>query len=120
MQIGDYFAERIIETSDNSTGTATVHLARHVITQAAAFLTVFQPNAGTDGKLWVARIRAIRALEHPNIVPLVGGGKALDGTLYVASNAFSPVVKLDSELSLAAIVTIARQLSEALEYAHSN
>ncbi|MBX3082376.1 MAG: hypothetical protein KF716_12140 [Anaerolineae bacterium] len=120
MQIGDYLAERIIETADNSTGTATVHFARHVTTKAAAYLTVFQPNPGTDGKLWVGRIRAIRALEHPGIVPLVTGGKAPDGTLYVVTNAYPSVVKLDSELSIGAILKISQQLSEALDYAHEH
>lgn len=119
MQIGPYLVERVIETADNPSGTATVHFARHEATGEASYLTIFQPNAGDNGKNWVARIKELCDLEHGGLLLPSAGGKAPDGTLYTATVAYPLVLKSGSRLPTHSTVKFSAQLSEALEYAHA-
>ena len=111
MQLGPYIVERKIEKH----GAATVCVARHGKTGEVVLLTVIAP--GTLN--WEARLDAVRALKHPNILPIREIGEVGNG-LYSVAPMLYPVLANDRILTPNAASALVRQVGAALDHAHQH
>ncbi len=107
-------------------GMATVFLARDMRHDRDVALKVLRPElASTIGSdRFFDEIRTAARLSHPNILPLHDSGEA-DGLLYfvmpyVPGESLRARLDREGPLPVADAVAIAREVAEALSYAHSH
>ncbi|MGQ0639224.1 MAG: protein kinase domain-containing protein [Gemmatimonadaceae bacterium] len=105
-------------------GMATVYLARDVKHERDVAVKVLNPEF--SGTAFVERffreIRFAASLAHPNILPLHDSGE-IDGQLfyvtpYVEGESLRARLEREHQLPVAAALTIAREVADALDYAH--
>jgi len=106
-------------------GMAIVFLARDVKHDRPVAVKVLKPDlAATLGhERFLREIQVTARLQHPNILPLYDSGDA-DGLLYyvmpyVVGESLSELLAREKQLGLEDAVAIAREVAEALAYAHS-
>ncbi|HKH93411.1 MAG TPA: protein kinase [Gemmatimonadaceae bacterium] len=107
-------------------GMATVYLARDLRHERPVALKVLRPD--TAGALGAPRfhreIRLSAGLQHPNILPVFDSGAA-DGILWysmphVAGASLRQRLDSTGRLPIAEALTLAREVADALAYAHAN
>jgi serine/threonine-protein kinase len=115
-----------VEDTLGEGGMATVYAARDLRHERDVAIKVLKPElaAVIGGERFLAEIRTTANLQHPHILPLFDSGEA-DGFLYyVMPNVVGKSVreKVDSErqLGVGEAVGIARDVADALSYAHRN
>ncbi len=106
-------------------GMATVYLARDVRHDRKVALKVLRPElaAVLGGERFLAEIKVTANLQHPNVVPLFDSGKA-EGRLYyvmpfVEGESLRDRLAREPQLPVDEALRIARQIADALAYAHS-
>jgi serine/threonine protein kinase len=114
-----YVVERVVGRG----GMATVFLARDRKLGREVAIKVLSPSVMTAvaGERFLREIRITAQLQHPNILPLIDSGEAA-GLLY----SVMPFVDgetlrerlLNEQLPIAEALLLAREVAEALDYAH--
>jgi tRNA A-37 threonylcarbamoyl transferase component Bud32/TolB-like protein len=114
-----------IERELGSGGMATVYLAEDVRHQRRVAIKVLRPElaAALGPERFLTEIRVTANLTHPHILPLHDSGDA-DGTLYyvmpyVEGESLRERLRREGPLPLEDALQIARQVAQALGYAHS-
>jgi eukaryotic-like serine/threonine-protein kinase len=114
----------VITREIGSGGMATVYLARDVRHDRWVVVKVLRPEValtvGVEGFLREIRIAA--SLQHPHVVPVFDSG-AIDGRLYfvmpmVEGESLRARLERDGPLPLGTALRIAREIADALAYAH--
>jgi serine/threonine-protein kinase len=106
-------------------GMATVYLAHDLRHDRDVAIKVLHPDLGATlgSERFLAEIRTTARLQHPHILPLLDSGEA-DGLLfyvmpYVAGETLRGRLERERQLSIDDAVRFARQVADALQYAHS-
>jgi TolB-like protein/tRNA A-37 threonylcarbamoyl transferase component Bud32 len=106
--------------------SARLFLARDTTLDRRVALKVLpaELSATVDASRFRREIRLAARLTHPNIVPLLSAGEAR-GTLYytmpfVEGESLYERLARDGELPIASVVSIMRDLTKALAYAHAH
>ena len=106
-------------------GMATVYLAHDLKHDRDVAIKVLHPNLGAalGGERFLSGIRTTARLQHPHIFPLLDSGEA-DGLLYyvmplVTGETLRARLERERQLSIADAVLIAREVADALGYAHT-
>ncbi|HET9276148.1 MAG TPA: serine/threonine-protein kinase, partial [Gemmatimonadales bacterium] len=117
---GRYTLERPL----GSGGMATVYLATDVRHGRRVAVKVLRPELASlmGPARFLQEIRTTAALQHPHIVPLHDSGEA-DGTVfyvmpYIAGESLRERLRREGQLPVADAVRIAREVADALDYAH--
>jgi serine/threonine protein kinase len=105
-------------------GMATVYLAHDLKHGRQVAIKVLRPDLGESlgpGR-FLREIRIASRLTHPNILPVHDSGTA-DGLLFyvmphVAGESLRERIRREGQLPVADAITIAREVAEALAYAH--
>ena len=120
--VGRYTIERELGAG----GMATVYLAEDIKHKRNVALKVLKPElaAVLGGERFVVEITTTASLQHPHILPLFDSGTA-DGFLFYVMpfiDGETLRTKLDRETQLGVdeAVRIAREVADALEYAHQH
>jgi serine/threonine-protein kinase len=105
-------------------GMATVYLAHDLKHDRKVALKVLRPElaAVLGAERFVQEIRTTAALQHPHILPLFDSGAA-DGFLYyvmpyIQGETLREKLNRETQLGVAEAVQIAREVADALDYAH--
>ncbi|WP_309671071.1 protein kinase [Gemmatimonas sp.] len=105
-------------------GMATVYLAHDVKHDRDVAIKVLHPDLGAalGGERFLSEIRTTARLQHPHILPLLDSGEA-DGLLYyvmplVTGETLRARLERERQLPIADAVLIAREVADALGYAH--
>ncbi len=116
--------EYVVERELGSGGMATVLLARDVRHDRMVAIKLLREDLsmtmGTER--FLREIRTTASLQHPHIVPLFDSGE-VDGTVYfvmpyVDGESLRDRLRRERQLSVADAVRIAREVADALDYAH--
>ena len=106
-------------------GMATVYLAHDLKHDRDVAIKVLHPDLGAalGGERFLSEIRTTARLQHPHILPLLDSGDA-DGLLYyvmplVTGETLRARLDHDKQLSIDDAILIAREVADALGYAHS-
>jgi TolB-like protein/tRNA A-37 threonylcarbamoyl transferase component Bud32/Flp pilus assembly protein TadD len=106
-------------------GMATVYLAEDLRHHRRVALKVLRPDlaAALGPQRFLREIETTARLAHPNILPLLDSGEA-GGTLYyvmpyVQGESLRESLAREKQLQLDDVVRIAREVADALSYAHS-
>lgn len=103
--------------------TASVYLAENTLSRNAVAIKVFdfQPGGDLTG-FYEAEVRALEALNHDNIVDIIGHGKLASGKPYILMEYIEGVSILDfceeHRVSLQMKLKLFVLVSKAVEYAH--
>jgi serine/threonine-protein kinase len=126
--IGQTLADKYrIEERISEGGMGTVYRGTHVLMDKRVAIKVLHPALAADDKI-VARFsreaRAASRISHPHALNVTDFGEAADGVVflvmeYLSGRTLKEVVQRDGPLSLPRTVEIVRQVSGALEAAHS-
>jgi eukaryotic-like serine/threonine-protein kinase len=115
-----------IERELGAGGMATVYLAHDLKHERLVALKVLHPRlAATLGpQRFLREIRIAARLRHPHIVPLYDSGEA-DGLLYyvmpyIEGESLRDRLRRERQLPLEEALTIAREVADALAYAHEH
>jgi Tol biopolymer transport system component len=115
-----------IERELGAGGMATVYLAHDVRHDRKVALKVLRPelSAILGAERFLAEIKTTANLQHPHILSLFDSGEA-DGTVfyvmpYVEGESLRDRIKRDHQLPIDEAVRIAREVADALEYAHQH
>ena len=114
----------IIERELGAGGMATVLLATDMRHARRVAIKVLRPDVAqrTGAERFLREIRTTANLQHPHIVPLFDSGKAAGSVYYVMPFIDGETLRdrLDREgqLPVNEAVRIAREVAEALDYAH--
>ncbi len=106
-------------------GMAVVYLARDERHQRLVALKVMLPEVvGEQGaERFIREIRLAARLTHPNIVTVFDSGEADDLFFYampfIEGESLSSAIARSQQLSITEAVGIARQVADALDYAHA-
>jgi eukaryotic-like serine/threonine-protein kinase len=107
-------------------GMATVYLAHDVRHDRSVALKVLKPElaAALGPERFGREVRLTARLEHPHILPLLDSGDA-DGLLYyvmpyVEGESLRDRLNREKQLPIPEAVRIAREVADALSYAHSH
>ena len=113
-----------IERHLGAGGMATVYLAQDLKHDRKIALKVLKPElaAVLGAERFVQEIKTTASLQHPNILPLFDSGAA-DGFLYyvmpfVEGETLRDRLNRETQLGVDEAVRIAREVAEALDYAH--
>lgn len=116
----------VVESVLGAGGVGTVCVARHRQSDAVVALKLLDSRVSGDPayrRRFADEVRAARALNHPNIVPVYGAGESEDGMLWLA---MEYVAGTDADRELRAgrmppqrAVHIVGEVAEALDYAHA-
>src|SRR6185503_4054458 len=113
-----------IERELGAGGMATVYLARDLRHDRRVAIKVLHPElaAALGAERFLAEIRTTANLQHPHILPLHDSGVA-DGFLYyvmpfVDGETLRDRLTRERQLPLDDTLTIAREVADALQYAH--
>src|SRR5215207_4351837 len=105
-------------------GMATVYLAHDIRHERDVAIKVLHPDLGAalGGERFLSEIRTTARLQHPHILPLLDSGAA-DGLLYyvmplVTGETLRTRLNRERQLPVDAAVLIAREVADALGYAH--
>jgi serine/threonine-protein kinase len=106
-------------------GMATVYLARDLRHHRKVAVKVLEPElaAALGGERFLAEIKTTANLQHPHVVPLHDSGES-DGLLYyvmpfVEGESLRDRLTRERQLPIDDAVRIAREVADALEYAHA-
>jgi Tol biopolymer transport system component len=115
-----------IERELGAGGMATVYLAQDVRHHRKVALKVLRPelSAILGAERFLAEIKTTANLQHPHILSLFDSGEA-DGTVfyvmpYVEGETLRDRIKREQQLPIDDAVRIAREVLDALEYAHQH
>jgi serine/threonine-protein kinase len=125
VQLGEALRDRyVLERELGRGGMATVYLARDLKHDRSVALKVLHPElAATLGpERFLREIHLTARLDHPHILPVFDSGEAA-GFLwytmpYVEGESLRERLRHESQLSIEEAVWIAREVAEALDYAH--
>ncbi len=113
-----------IERELGQGGMATVYLAHDLKHDRDVAIKVLHPDLGAalGGERFLSEIRTTARLQHPHILPLLDSGEA-DGLLYyvmplVTGETLRARLVRERQLPIDAAVLIAREVADALGYAH--
>ncbi|MEZ0335744.1 MAG: protein kinase [Gemmatimonadales bacterium] len=113
-----------IEREIGRGGMAVVYQARDQRHDRVVALKVLQPKLSQSlgAKRFLGEIRLAARLQHPHLLPLYDSGEA-DGLLYyvspyVAGGSLRAVLDREKRLPLAQALRLAREVADALDYAH--
>jgi eukaryotic-like serine/threonine-protein kinase len=113
-----------VERELGAGGTATVYLAHDLKHDRRVALKVLHPSLGeaVGAERFLLEIRIAASLSHPNIIGLIDSGDA-DGLLYfvmfyVEGESLRARLERETQLSVDDALRIAREVGEALSYAH--
>jgi serine/threonine-protein kinase len=120
--IGNYKITRVLGEG----GMGTVYLAEHPMIGKRVAVKMLRPDLGTDPGLvsrFFQEARAVNEIRHPNIVDISDFGKTDDGFVYfvmelMEGHSLRERLTADGMLPLADVVTISRQVCDALAAAH--
>ena len=105
-------------------GMATVYLAHDLRHDRDVAVKVLHPDLGAalGGTRFLSEIKTTARLQHPHILPLLDSGDA-DGLLYyvmpvVTGETLRARLKREHQLPIPDAVRIAREVANALDYAH--
>ena len=102
--------------------TAIVYLAHDIKHDRLVALKVLQPNLHLTPTRFLAEIHTIAGLHHPHILPLHDSGVWDDDPFfvmpYVEGESLAERMQRDGALPISAAVSIAKEVGDALEYAH--
>ena len=105
-------------------GMATVYLAHDIKHERDVAIKVLHPDLGAalGGERFLSEIRTTARLQHPPILPLLDSGDA-GGLLYyvmplVTGETLRARLERERQLPIADAVLIAREVADALGYAH--
>jgi TolB-like protein/Tfp pilus assembly protein PilF len=126
LQVGTTFAGYVIQRELGRGGMAVVYLAEDPRHHRSVALKVLQPGL-TDTSATTRFLREIgiaATLAHPNILPLYDSGET-DGRLYyvmpyVEGGSLRQRLQRDGQLAIPEAVRIAREVADALAYAHDH
>jgi serine/threonine-protein kinase len=114
-----------VERELGAGGMATVYLAYDVRHDRRVALKVLRPelSAVVGADRFLAEIRTTANLQHPHILPLHDSG-SVDGTVFyvmpfVDGESLRDRLNRDRQLSIEDALRIAREVADALQYAHS-
>ncbi|MEN8145498.1 MAG: serine/threonine-protein kinase, partial [Gemmatimonadota bacterium] len=119
--VGRYTIEREIGRG----GMATVYLATDQKHGRQVAVKVILPSIAysISGERFLREIEIAARLAHPNILPLLDSGQAngflYHVTPYMEGETLGKRLKRERELPIADSVQIAREIADALDYAHS-
>ena len=106
-------------------GMATVYLARDLKHDRDVAIKVLKPDlaAAVGADRFLKEIRTIAHLRHPHILPLFDSGSA-DGFLFyvmpfIEGESLRNRIRREPRLPVPDVVTILRELADALAYAHA-
>ena len=115
-----------IERELGAGGMATVYLAQDLRHDRQVALKVLRPElaAVLGAERFVVEIKTTASLQHPHILPLFDSGAA-DGFLYyvmpfIDGETLRAKLDRETQLGVADAVRIAREVADALEYAHQH
>ena len=114
-----------IEREIGSGGMATVYLAHDVRHDRHVALKVLRPEIGAalGGDRFLAEIRVTAKLQHPHVVPLFESGEVAGLLFYVMpfvdGESLRDRLARDRQLPIDEALHIAREVADALAYAHS-
>jgi TolB-like protein len=125
-RIRDALADRyVIERELGRGGMAVVFLAHDVKHDRQVAVKVFRPElaAALGSERFLREIQVTAKLSHPHILPLHDSGEA-NGCLFyvmpfVEGESLADLLAREQQLPLPQAVEIAREVAEALSYAHS-
>jgi len=113
-----------IERELGQGGMASVYLAQDERHQRKVAIKVVRPElaSGLGADRFLREIRLAASLNHPNILPLFDSGEA-DGHLYyvmpvATQESLRDRLNREGALPAAAAVQVAREVADALDYAH--
>jgi serine/threonine-protein kinase len=107
-------------------GAGTVYLARDVKHGRAVAIKILNPEAarGIEAKAFLKEIRLTARLQHPHILPLLDSGEAAGFPYYVMPHvkggSLRDLLDRKKRLSVREALAVARDLADALRYAHEN
>ena len=114
-----------VERELGAGGMAVVYLARDVKHDRHVALKIFRPESasGLGAERFLREIQVTAKLSHPNILPLYDSGEA-DGLLFyvmpfIEGETLASLLAREQELAIPQALQIAREVAEALAYAHS-
>ncbi len=124
--LGEAFAGRYtIERELGAGGMATVYLAHDIKHDRDVAIKVLHPDLGAalGSERFLSEIRTTARLQHPHILPLLDSGDA-GGLLYyvmplVTGETLRARLEREKQLPIDDAVSIAREVADALGYAHS-
>jgi Tol biopolymer transport system component len=115
-----------IERELGEGGMATVYVAKDLRHNRNVALKVLRPElaAVLGGERFITEIQTTANLQHPHILPLFDSGEA-DGFLYyvmpyIDGETLRDKLDRDRQLGVDEAVRIARDVADALDYAHRN
>jgi Tol biopolymer transport system component len=106
-------------------GMATVYLAHDLKHDRDVAMKVLHPDLGAalGGERFLSEIRTTARLQHPHILPLLDSGEAGSLLYYVmplvTGETLRARLEREKQLPIADAVLIAREVADALHYAHS-
>ena len=116
----------VIEREVGRGGMATVYLAQDLKHRRPVALKVLHPHlaAAIGHERFLQEIEVVARLRHPHILPLHDSGDA-DGMLYyvmpyVEGESLRDRLGREHQLGVAESIHIAREIADALSYAHSH
>jgi len=120
--IGNYKIVRILGEG----GMGTVYLAEHPMIGKRVAVKMLRPDLGTDPGLvsrFFQEARAVNEIRHPNIVDISDFGKTEDGFVYfvmelMEGRSLRDRLTAEGMLPLDDVITISRQVCDALAAAH--
>lgn len=114
-----------IEREIGRGGMATVYLARDLKHDRSVALKVIRPEVGAQlgGERFLREIRLTAQLQHPGILALHDSGE-VDGLTYyvmpfIEGETLRERLMRERQLPVAEAVRLAREVAEALDYAHA-
>ncbi|HEX8650616.1 MAG TPA: protein kinase [Pyrinomonadaceae bacterium] len=126
--IGQTLADKYrIEERINEGGMGTVYRGTHILMDKTVAIKVLHPALAADDKI-VARFsreaRAASRISHPHALNVTDFGESENGVVflvmeYLRGRTLKEVVQSDAPMPLPRVVEIMRQVSAALEAAHS-
>jgi serine/threonine protein kinase len=114
-----------IERELGSGGMATVYLATDLRHSREVAIKVMKPDlaAAVGTERFLREIDIAARLAHPNILPLLDSGDAAGlpyyAMPYIAGESLRERLKRETQLSLDEAIRIARDVADALDYAHA-
>ena len=118
--VGRYTIERELGAG----GMATVYLAHDLKHDRGVAIKVLHPDLGAalGAERFLSEIKTTARLQHPHILPLLDSGEA-DGLLYyvmpvVTGETLRARLERERQLPIPEAVRIAREVANALDYAH--
>src|SRR6516164_9041306 len=117
---GRYRIERALGVG----GMATVYLAQDLRHDRRVAIKVLKPElaAVLGAQRFIVEIKTTAALQHPHILPLFDSGSA-DGFLYyvmpyIQGETIRERLNRETQFGVDEAVRIAREIADALDYAH--